>query len=57
MGRRVIDLSMPVHNDMVVFPRVTRPTLLMYEDWEEFARGIGAAEHGVTSLTAHYLRF
>ncbi len=55
MERRVIDLSMPVHNDMVVFPRVTRPTMLMYEDWEGFAEGVGAAEHGVTSLTAHYL--
>lgn len=55
MARQIIDLSMDVHNDMVVFPRVTRPALLMYEDWEQFATGIGAAAHGVTSLTASYL--
>ena len=36
----------------MVFPRVVRPVLLMYEDWEQFAEGIGAAEHGVTSLAA-----
>ena len=52
MARQIIDLSMPVHGDMVVFPRVVRPVLLMYEDWEKFAEGIGAAEHGVTSLAA-----
>jgi len=52
MARQIIDLSMPVHGDMVVFPRVVRPALLMYEDWEQFAEGIGAAEHGVTSLAA-----
>lgn len=55
MARQIIDLSMAVHNDMVVFPRVTRPALLMYEDWEKFAEGVGAAQHGVTSLTAHCL--
>ena len=55
MARQLIDLSMPVHGDMVVFPRVVRPALLMYEDWEKFAEGIGAAEHGVTWLTASYL--
>ena len=52
MARQIIDLSMPVHGDMVVFPRVVRPVMLMYEDWEKFAEGIGAAEHGVTSLAA-----
>ncbi len=55
MARQLIDLSMPVHSDMVVFPRVVRPALLMYEDWEKFAEGIGAAEYGVTWLTASYL--
>jgi hypothetical protein len=25
MGRKLIDLSMPVHNDMIVFPRVVPP--------------------------------
>ena len=55
MARQIIDLSMAVHNDMIVFPRVTRPALLIYEDWEKFAEGIGAAEYGVTSLTASCL--
>lgn len=46
---------MPVHKDMVVFPRVVRPALLMYEDWKAFAEGIGATVHGVHWLTASYL--
>ena len=50
--RRIVDLSMPVHRDMITFPRVPAPTLVMYESWTEFAERIGAAEHGVTSLTA-----
>jgi kynurenine formamidase len=49
---KVIDLSMDVHGDMVVFPRVARPVIAMVEDWEEFATGIGAAEYGTTWLTA-----
>lgn len=53
MGRRLIDLSMAVHNEMVTFPRVVRPALLMYETWQEFAERIGAAKYGVDSLTAH----
>jgi kynurenine formamidase len=55
MTRRIVDLSMPVHNDMVTFPRVPTPALCMYESHEEFAERIGAAEYGVTSLTASYL--
>lgn len=55
MGRRIIDLSMSVHNDMVTFPRIVRPALLMYETWEEFAEKIGAAKYGATSLTASYM--
>jgi kynurenine formamidase len=55
MGTRLIDLSMPVHGDMVTFPRIVRPALVMYETWEEFAERIGAATYGVTSLTASYL--
>lgn len=51
---RLIDLSMPVHNDMVTFPRIDPPSLDLYETWEEFATGIGAAEYGVTWLTASY---
>jgi kynurenine formamidase len=46
---------MAVHNEMIVFPRVIRPALLMYEDWEKFAEGIGAAKYGITSLTASCL--
>lgn len=55
MARRLIDLSMTVHNDMVTFPRVARPALLMYESWREFAERIGAAKYGVDWLTAHYM--
>lgn len=53
MARTFIDLSMPVHNGMISFPRVVRPTLEMYENWQEFAQRIGAAEYGVDWLTAH----
>jgi kynurenine formamidase len=52
---RLIDLSMDVHGDMVVFPRVLRPVITMLETWEEFATKVGAAEHGATWLTAHCL--
>ena len=55
MPRKLIDLSMPVHNDMVAFPRVVRPSLAMYETWQQFAERIGAAKYGVSSLTASYL--
>ena len=55
MARRLIDLSMRVHNDMVTFPRVVRPSMAMYETWEQFATNIGAAKHGVTWLTASYM--
>src|SRR5216683_512508 len=52
---RLIDLSMPVHRNMITFPRIPPPTLLMYESWTEFAEGIGAAKEGATWLTASYL--
>ena len=55
MSTRLVDLSMTVHNDMVTFPRIVRPALLMYETWEEFAEKIGAARYGATSLTASYM--
>jgi kynurenine formamidase len=55
MARKLIDLSMPVHNDMVAFPRVVRPSMTMFETWREFAERIGAAQHGVDWLTASYL--
>jgi len=55
MAQRLIDLSMPVHNDMVVFPRVVRPSMAMYETWQQFAERIGAAQYGAKSLTASYL--
>jgi kynurenine formamidase len=43
---------MPVHGDMLTFPRVPPPALLVYETHTEFAERIGAAEFGVDSLTA-----
>lgn len=52
---KLIDLSMEVSGDMVVFPRVARPILAMLESWEEFATNIGAAKYGTTWLTAHYV--
>ena len=55
MARKLIDLSMSVHNEMITFPRVVRPALVMYETWQAFAERIGAAKYGVDSLTAHYM--
>ncbi len=52
---RLVDLSMPVHRNMITFPRIPPPTLLMYESWTEFAEGIGAAKEGAPWLTASYL--
>lgn len=54
MGRRLVDLSMPVDNGMVTFPRIVEPTLEMHETWEEFAERIGAAALGAPWLTASY---
>jgi kynurenine formamidase len=54
-GRRIVDLSMPVNPDMMTFPRVPPPMLLVNEMHEEFAERIGAAAHGVDKLTAHYM--
>jgi len=53
--RRLVDLSMPVHADMVTFPRVPAPSLLVNESHAEFAERIGAAAYGVDMLTAHYM--
>ena len=55
MAQELTDLSMPVHNDMVSFPRVVRPALVMYETWQQFAERVGAAKFGVDWLTAHCL--
>jgi kynurenine formamidase len=55
MPRRIVDLSMPVHMDMLTFPRVPPPAITVYETHEQFATRIGAAEYGVDSLTASYL--
>jgi kynurenine formamidase len=52
---RLVDLSMPVHRDMVTFPRIPPPSLLMYDSWEDFAKGVGADKYGVDMLTASYL--
>lgn len=55
MARKFIDLSMAVHNEMITFPRVVRPALVMYETWQQFAERIGASKYGIDSLTAHCL--
>lgn len=52
---RLVDLSMPVHRDMVTFPRVPPPTMVIYESWQEFATRIGAAAYGADWLTASYV--
>jgi kynurenine formamidase len=53
--RRIVDLSMAVHMDMLSFPRVPPAALTVYESHKDFATRIGAAEYGVDSLTASYL--
>lgn len=55
MSRRLLDLSMEFHNEMMVFPRVVRPSIAMFESWEEFANRIGAAQYGAKCLTASYM--
>jgi len=55
MARKLIDLSMLVHNDMIGFPRVVRPTMAMYESWTEFAKRIGGDKHGANWLPATYV--
>jgi kynurenine formamidase len=53
--RRLVDLSMPVHADMLTFPRVPPPALCVNESHEQFAERIGATAYGIDKLTAHYL--
>lgn len=53
-NHRLIDLSMPVHNDMVTFPKIVKPQLVMYQSWQEYAEAIGATAYGVDWLTATY---
>jgi kynurenine formamidase len=54
-GRRIVDLSMPVHADMNTFPRVPPPMLLVNETHEQFAERIGTKEFGLDMGTAHYV--
>jgi kynurenine formamidase len=54
-GQRIVDLSMPVHADMMTFPRVPPPMLLVNETHEEFAERIGIKAHGLDMGTAHYV--
>ena len=54
-GRRIVDLSMPVHPEMNTFPRVPPPMLLVNETHEQFAERIGTKEYGVDMGTAHYV--
>lgn len=53
MTRRFVDLSMPVHPNMKVFPRLAQPKVEMVDTWYGFAEAIGALEHGEDHLTAH----
>ena len=55
MTRRLVDLSMPVHPDMLTFPRVPPPGALRVRVARGVRERIGAAEFGVTSLTGSYL--
>jgi kynurenine formamidase len=55
MSRRLVDLSMAVHADMLTFPRVPAPALCSMATHARFAERIGAAAHGIDKLTAHYL--
>jgi kynurenine formamidase len=52
---RIVDLSMPVHADMMTFPRVPPPLLLVNETHEQFAERIGIKQYGIDMGTAHYL--
>ena len=54
MPRKIIDLSMPVHNEMKLFPGIKPTSIEIYEDWEQAARTLGTYDEGVRSLTAHY---
>ena len=54
-GRRIVDLSMPVHADMNTFPRVPPPMLLVNETHEQFAERIGTKKYGIDMGTAHYV--
>jgi len=53
--RRIVDLSMPVQPDMMTFPRVPPPLLLVNETHEQFAERIGTKQFGVDMGTAHYV--
>ena len=46
---------MPVHPDMLTFPRVSPPALCVCECHEEYAERMGTTKFGIDSLTAHYL--
>ena len=54
MSRKIIDLSMPVHNEMKLFPGINPTNIKIYEDWEQAAKTLGTWDEGVKSLTAHY---
>jgi kynurenine formamidase len=54
VGTRLIDLSMPVDNGMVTFPKIVQPSLVMDNTWQGYAEAIGATEYGIDWLTATY---
>lgn len=52
---KIVDLSMEVSMGMITFYGVPRPIIAMLESHEEYATNVGAAQYGVTSLTAHHI--
>ena len=54
MPKTLIDLSMPVDNGMVTFPKIVQPSLEMDQTWQGYAEAIGATEFGIDWLTATY---
>lgn len=53
MTRRLIDLSMEVHNDMPVYPGVGRPCIETAEDHKQYAHTMGTDAFGVYELASH----
>lgn len=55
MKYRLIDLTMEIYQGMITYPSVSRPLIAEMEDYEQFARTVGADKYGVTHLTNHCL--
>lgn len=52
--RRIIDLSMEVHPDMMTYPGVEKPVIQLVQTHAEHAAFHGAAQHGVMETTGHH---